>query len=142
MSETVLAGSRRQLHRMFDVAVFVWGAATAMMLAISAAHDIQGGPWPSALDAAHGVAVIVAGVAVLAAGWARLRLRRQRAVLEDERTADTYLRCCTAALIGALAVQLPFIFHVQAPSVAQAKLTLAAALAFYGAAQLWLNRDA
>jgi small basic protein len=142
MPETVLAGSRRQLHRLFDIAVFVWGAATATMLAISAAHDIQGGPWPPALDAAHGVAVIVAGVAALSAGWARLRLRKLRAVLEDERTADTYLRCCTAALIGALTVQLPFLFDVQTPSVAQAKMTLAAALAVYGAAQLWLNRDA
>ena len=142
MSETVLAGSRRQLHRLFDIAVFVWGAATATMLVIGATHDIQGGAWPPRLDAAQGVAVIVAGVAVLTAGWAWLRLRRLRAVLEDERTADTYLRCCTAALTGALAVQLPFFFHVQVPSMAQAKLTVAATLAVYGAAQLWLNRDA
>jgi uncharacterized membrane protein len=142
MAETMSASSRRQLHRLSDVAVFVWGAAAATTLVISAVHDVRGGAWPPRLDAAHGAAVIVAAVAVLAAGWARLRLRRLRAVLEDERTQGTHLRACATALSGALAVQLPFFFHVDVPSVAQAKLTVAATLVAYGAARLWLNRDA
>jgi hypothetical protein len=142
VQETVSADSRRRLRRLFDVAVFVWGAAAATTLLIGATHDVRGGAWPTGLDVAYGAAVIVAAVAVLGAGWARLRLRSLRAVLEDERTQETHLRSCTTALFGALAVQLPFFFHVDVPSVAQAKLTVATTLATYGVTRLWLNRDA
>jgi hypothetical protein len=47
-----------------------------------------------------------------------------------------------AALVGVLCAQLPFFFHVETASVAQAKFTVAAALLTYGTARLWFNRDA
>jgi uncharacterized membrane protein len=142
MSAPAVASSRRSLQRVFDGAVCGWAAASAANLIIGAAHDVQGGAWPTGLDVANAASIVVAVVALASAGWARLRLRRLRAVMEDERTQETHLRACAAALLGALAAQLPFFFHVEIPSVAHAKLTVAAALAGYGTTRLWLNRDA
>ncbi len=127
---------------MFDAAVFVWGAASAATLVPGGVHDVQGGPWPRWLDVLNAAAIVTAAVALLVAGWARLRLRRLQVITEDERTAQTHLRSCGAALVGVLVAQLPFLFHVEVPSVAHAKFTAAAALAAYGATRLWLNRDA
>ena len=142
MSAAVAVDPRRRVHRVFDSAVFVWGVGAAATLVLTAVHDARGGGWPRALDVAVGAAVTIAAVALLVGGWARLRLRSLHAVLEDERTRETHLRAGAAALMGALAVQLPFFFHLEVPSVVQAKLTVAAALAVYGTTRLWLNRDA
>ncbi|MBW3671884.1 MAG: GNAT family N-acetyltransferase, partial [Acidobacteria bacterium] len=40
-------------------------------------------------------------------------------LLADERTAATHLRATATALVGVLAVQVPFFFRVEVPSVAQ-----------------------
>ncbi|MEV4641257.1 hypothetical protein AB0J80_28335 [Actinoplanes sp. NPDC049548] len=142
MFAAMVMDPRRRAHRVFDTAVFLWGTAGAVTLVIGAVQDIRGGAWPLPLDVVNGVAVCVAVLALAVAGAAWLRLRSLRAVVEDERTRETHLRSSTAALLGTLAVQLPFFFHVSVPSVAQAKLTVAAALTVYGATRWWLNRDA
>lgn len=123
-------------------AVLVCGAAAATTFVVGAVHDIEGGAWPRWLDLINAGAIVVALVALLAAGWARLKLRRLRAVTEDERTAHTHLQSCAAALFAAIAVQMPFLFRVDVPSMAQAKFTIAASMSAYGIARLWFNRDA
>jgi hypothetical protein len=135
--------TRARIHHLLDIALFVWGSATAASLVTSGIADArQSVPWPRSLDLAFAVAVVIAVPALLAAGWAKRRLRTLGAVLDDERTAVTHLRSLAAALGGTLAAQLPFFFHVELPAAAQAKLTVAAALVCYGAARLWLNREA
>ena len=141
MSSTT-APSRRRMHRLLDTAVFVWGAASAIVLITKAANDVRAQPgWPRGLELAYLLGVVVAVSALLVAGWAKARLRRLRAVLEDERTVATHVRSMATALVAVLGVQLPFFFHVETPSVAQAKFTIAAALLTYGAARLWFNRE-
>jgi uncharacterized membrane protein len=135
--------TRRYTHRLFDVALFVWGAAAAVNLAATGANDArQAAGWPGWLELVYLCSFLVAVPALAVAGWAKVRLKRLGAVVEDERTADTHLRSMAAALVGVLAVQLPFFVRAETASVAQAKFTVAAALVTYGAARLWFNRDA
>ncbi|HYN97799.1 MAG TPA: hypothetical protein VES42_28500 [Pilimelia sp.] len=137
------AGARRRTHRLFDVALFVWGTAAATTLVTNGINDARrAGGWPRALELTYLAAVIVAVPALLLAGWAKARLTRLGAVLADERTAASHTRSMAVALVGVTCVQLPFLFRVETPSVAQAKFTLAAALLSYGVARLWFNRDA
>jgi uncharacterized membrane protein len=127
---------------LFDVALFVWGAAAAVNLAATGAIDAQqSAGWPGWLELVYLCSFLLAVPALAVATWAKLRLKRLGAVVEDERTADTHLRSTAAALVGVLAVQLPFFFRVETPSAAQAKFTVAAALVVYGAARLWFNRE-
>lgn len=143
MSQSISAGSRRRTQRLFDVALLIWGVASATVFAASAANDArQAAGWPRWLELIYLLAVIAAVPALATAGWAKARLRKMGAVLQDEWTAVTHVRSMAAGLVGVLAVQLPFFFHVETPSVAQAKLTVAAALVTYGAARLWFNREA
>jgi hypothetical protein len=137
------ADTRQHARRLFDVALFVWGAAAAVNLAATGANDArQATGWPGWLELVYLCSFLVALPALAVAGWAKVRLRRLGAVVADEFTADTHLRSMAAALVGVLAVQLPFLFRVETPSVAQAKFTVAAALVTYGAARLWFNRGA
>ncbi|TDB79124.1 MULTISPECIES: hypothetical protein [unclassified Micromonospora] len=137
------ARSGRSFARLLDAATFVWGVAGATALVSKGAHDAGGQVgWPRWWELTYVTAVVVAGMALAVAGWAKWRARHAGAVLADERTAATHLRATAAALVGALAVQLPFFFRIEVPSVAQAQFTVAGALAAYGAARLWFNRDA
>lgn len=133
----------RHTRRLFDVALFVWGAAAAVNLAATGANDArQAAGWLGWLELVYLCSFLLAVPALASAVWAKVRLKRLGAVVEDERTADTHLRSMAAALVGVLAVQLPFFFRAETPSVAQAKFTVAAALVTYGAARLWFNREA
>ena len=137
------ASSRRHTRRLFDVALFVWGAAAAVNLAATGANDArQAAGWPGWLELVYLCSFLLALPALAVAAWAKVRLKRLGAVVEDERTSETHLRSMAAALVGVLAVQLPFFFHAETPVVAQAKFTVAAALVTYGAARLWFNREA
>lgn len=137
------APTRRHTRRLFDVTLFVWGAAAAVNLAATGANDArQAAGWPGWLELVYLSSLLLAVPALAMAGWAKVRLKRLGAVVEDERTADTHRRSLAAALVGVLVVQLPFFFRVETPSVAQAKFTVAAALVTYGAARLWFNREA
>ncbi|HEX8629638.1 MAG TPA: hypothetical protein VF755_15840 [Catenuloplanes sp.] len=137
------ARSRQRLGRLVDVALFAWGAAAATVLVTNGLNDARQAPgWPRWLELTYLVGVLLAVPALLLAGWAKSRLKKLGAVLEDERTEATHTRSMATALVGVLAVQLPFFFRVETASVAQAKFTVAAALLTYGAARLWFNRDA
>ncbi len=137
------ARTRRHPRWLFDVALFAFGATAAANLAATGANDArQSAGWPGWLELVYLCSFLLAVPALAVAAWAKLRLKRLGAVVEDERTADTHLRSMAAALAGVLAVQLPFFFRVETPSVAQAKFTVAAALVTYGAARLWFNREA
>ena len=136
------APSRRRLGRLFDIALFVWGAASAAVLVANGLNDARQEPgWPRWLELIYLAGVLLAVPALLVAGWAKTRLRKLGAVLADERTEATHLRATAVALVGVLCVQLPFFFHVETAAVAQAKFTVAGALVAYGAARLWFNRD-
>lgn len=127
---------------LFDVALFVWGAAAAVNLAATGANDARrSAGWPGWLESVYLCSFLLALPALAVAVWAKLRLKRLGAVVADERTADTHLRSMAAALVGVLAVQVPFLLHAETPSVALAKFTAAAALMTYGAARLWFNRE-
>lgn len=142
-STPTVVHSRRHIHRLLDVALFVWGVAAATVLVTKAVNDVRSGQgWPRWLELCYVVGVLVAVPSVLLAGWAKARLKRLGAVLQDERTDATHVRSLAAALVGVLCAQLPYFFHVDVPSVAQAQFTVAAALLTYGAARLWLNREA
>jgi hypothetical protein len=131
------------LHRVFDMAELVLGVAAATALVAKGAHDARtAGAWPRWLELTYVVAVLVAVPAVLVAAWARLRVRRHGIVIVDERTVGTHLQSMGVALIGVLAVQLPYFFRVEISSLAQAQFTVAAALVVYGVARLWFNREA
>ncbi|GIF42860.1 hypothetical protein [Actinoplanes xinjiangensis] len=141
MASASLASARTR--RLFDVALFVWGAAAAVNLAATGANDArQSAGWPYWLELVYLCSFLLAVPALAVAAWAKRRLKRHGAVVEDERTVDTHLRSLAAALAGVLAVQLPYFFQVETPSAAQAKFTVAAALVVYGAARLWFNREA
>jgi hypothetical protein len=141
MSSTLTV--RRHTRRLSDVALFVWGAAAAVNLVATGANDAdRTAGWPRWLELVYFCSFLLAVPALAMAVWARRRLKRLGAVIEDERTTDTHLRSMAAALGGVLAVQLPFLFRVETVSSAHAKLTVAAALLTYGAARLWFNRDA
>jgi hypothetical protein len=143
MTGSVAAHSGRGFVRLFHAATVVWGMTGAAALVAKGVHDARaGGAWPRWLELVYVSAVIVAVAALAAAGWAGWRARRVGAVIDDERTAATRLRSTAAALSGALAVQLPFFFRAEVPSIAQAQFTVAGALAAYGAARLWLDRAA
>ncbi|TDB75465.1 hypothetical protein [Micromonospora sp. KC723] len=121
---------------------FLWGVAGATALVFKGAHDAGGqGSWPRWWELTYVTAVALALAALAVAGWAKWRARRAGAVLGDERTVATHLRATAAALIVVLAAQVPYFFRVDVPSIAQAQFTVAAALAAYGAARLWCNRD-
>lgn len=140
---TTTVQSRQRLGRLFDVALFAWGAASATALVANGVHDSRQAPgWPRWLELTYLLGVLLAAPALLAAGWAKTRLKKLGAVLADERTEATHTRAMAAALTGVLCVQVPFFFRVETASVAQAQFTVAAALLTYGAARLWLNRDA
>ncbi len=142
LASPALVRTRRHIRRLFDAALFVWGVAAAVNLVASGANDArQTNGWPGWLELVYLSSVLLAVPALGAAVWAKARLRRLGAVVEDERTAHTHLRSMATALLGALAVQAPFFFHAQTPSVAQAKFTVAATLMTYGAARLWFNRE-
>ncbi|MDI6104092.1 hypothetical protein QLQ12_36425 [Actinoplanes sp. NEAU-A12] len=135
--------SRQRLGRLLDVALLAWGASSAVALLANGINDVRQAPgWPRWLELTYLVGVLLAVPALLVAYWAKSRLKQLGAVLDDEQTAATHTRSMAAALVGVLCVQLPFFFHVEIASVAQAKFTVAAALVTYGAARLWLNRDA
>lgn len=135
-------GTRRHIRRLFDAALFVWGVAAAVNLVTSGANDArEANGWPGWLELVYLSSLLLAVPALGAAVWAKARLKRLGTVVEDERTEHAHLSSMATALLGALAVQLPFFFHVETPSVAQAKFTVAAALVTYGAARLWFNRD-
>lgn len=139
----VFIRSRRQLHHLFDAALFVCGAAAATALVTKGIHDARpADAWPRWLELVYVVAVVLAVPALLAAGWAKLRLNRLGAVIDDERTAENHWRSTGAALAGVLLVQVPFFLRVEVSSLAQAQFTVAAGLLVYGAAWLWHNREA
>ncbi|WP_117210875.1 hypothetical protein [Allorhizocola rhizosphaerae] len=130
------------VSRLYDGALFAWGAAAASALAAKGIHDVRATDgWPRGLELAYAAAVVVAVVSVVLAGVLKLRLRARGTVLADEGTADTHRRSMAAATYGALTVQLPFFFGVQVSSIAQAQFTVAGALLCYGAARLWLGRE-
>jgi hypothetical protein len=134
--------ARRHTRRIFDVALFAWGAAAAVNLAATGANDArQASGWPGWLELIYLCSLLLAVPALAVAVWAKFRLKHLGAVVEDERTADTHVRSMAAALVGTLTVQLPYFFRAETPSVAQAKFTVAAALVTYGAARLWFNRE-
>lgn len=140
---TARSRSRQRLGRLFDVALFAWGAAAATVLVTNGFNDARQAPgWPRWLELTYLAGVLLAVPALLVAGWAKTRLTKLGAVLDDERTEATHTRAMSIALVGVLAVQLPFFFRVETASVAHAKFTVAAALLTYGAARLWFNRDA
>ena len=140
---TMTARSRQRLGRMFDIALFAWGAASATVLVTNGLNDARQAPgWPRWLELTYLTGILLAVPALLLAGWAGSRLRKLGAVLDDERTRATHTRAMATALVGVLAAQLPFFFHIETASVAQGKFTVAAALLTYGAARLWFNRDA
>jgi hypothetical protein len=132
----------RRMHRLFDLTLFLFGVAAAVALVAKGVNDARAAEgWPQWLELLYAAAVLTAAGALTAATWTKTRLRKQRVVLDDERTADTHLRARSGALVGVLAVQVPFLVRVQVPSIAQAQFTVAAALLTYGAVRLWLNRE-
>lgn len=141
-SIAVAAKSRQRLGRLFDVALFTLGVAAATALVTNGFNDArQSTGWPRWLELLYLAGVLIAIPALIAAGWAKFRLRRLGAVIEDERTEATHLRSAAVALAAALCMQLPYFFRAETASVAQAKFTVAAALLAYGIARLWFSRD-
>ncbi|MFI6507254.1 hypothetical protein ACIBCT_06595 [Streptosporangium sp. NPDC050855] len=135
--------ARARRSRLFDGALFTWGVAAAVNLTATGVHDAQqGGDWPSGLELAYLLSFLLAVPALAVAVWAKVTLKRMGAVVEDERTVSANRHASTIALSGALAAQLPYFFDVTTTSGAQAKFTIAAALVSYGAARLWLTREA
>jgi hypothetical protein len=135
--------ARQRTGRLLDVALLVSAVAASVNLITSGVNDArQPAGWLSWLEVVYLCSFLLAVPALALVAWTKARLQRLGAVVEDERTADTHLRSMTAALIGVLAVQLPFFFSAETPSVAQAKFTVAAALVAYSAARLWFNREA
>ncbi len=142
-SVPLFSADDRRMRRLFDLGLFLLGAAAAAALIAKGAHDARAGDgWPRWLELVYLAGILTAAAALLMAGFAKARLRSRRVVLDDERTADTHMRAMSGALLGVLAVQVPFFLRVQIASVAQAQFTVAAALLTYGTFRLWLNREA
>ncbi|GIH73948.1 hypothetical protein [Planobispora longispora] len=128
---------------MFDGALFAWGVAAAANLIAAGVNDArQSDVWPHWLELIYLLSFLLAIPALVVAVWAKATLKRMGAVVEDERTVITNRHASAVALGGALAAQAPYFFDVTTVSSAQAKFTVAAALVSYGAARLWLNREA
>ena len=143
MTSLSINSVRARRSRLFDGALFAWGVAAAVNLVASGVNDAQPGDgWPQGLEPVYLLSFLLAVPALAVALWAKVTLKRMGVVVEDERTVSANRHASAVALSGALAVQLPYFFGLTTASAAQAKFTVAAALVSYGAARLWLNREA